>query len=84
MKKAQFEDSSEADTMRAEYDFKTMRVYRRGAARRKPNTEVLHVTIDDDVREVFPDATAVNEALRYLIRIAEHIVNKHETLNQRP
>ncbi len=61
MKKAKSKDLSEAHTMRGEYDFRKMRVYRRGPGRRRSDTDVLHVTIDDDVRSVFPDAAAVNE-----------------------
>jgi hypothetical protein len=69
--------------MRPEYDFTKLRVYRRGPGRRRSQTDVLHVTIDDDLRDVFPDATAVNEALRLLIRLGRDPANPHETLNQR-
>lgn len=83
MKKGQPKDSSEADTMRVEYDFSAMRVYRRGQGRRRSGKEVLHVTIDDDVRGAFPDAAAVNDALRMLIRLSQQSANRHETLDQR-
>ena len=84
MNKAKSKDSSEADTMRAEYDFDKMRVYRRGPGRRRQSdTDVLHVTIDDDVSRVFPDAAAINEALRLLIRQKRRGVGGHEALNQR-
>jgi len=83
MKKGRSKDSSEADTMRSEYDFKKMRVYRRGPARSRSENDVLHVTIDDDVRRIFPDATAVNEGLRLLIRLGHESVEVHETLDQR-
>ena len=84
MNKAKSKDSSEADTMRAEYDFDKMHVYRRGPGRRRQSdTDVLHVTIDDDVSRVFPDAAAVNEALRLLIRQKQRGVGGHEALNQR-
>ena len=69
--------------MRPEYDFKKMRVYRRGPGRSRSETDVLHVTIDDDVRRVFPDASAVNEGLRLLIRLSRDGAQGHETLNQR-
>ena len=82
MKKTKSKNSSEADTMRAEYDFTKMRVYRRGPGRNRSETEVLHVTIDDDVRRVFPDAAAVNEGLRLLIRLNRDGIKTHETLNQ--
>ena len=83
MKKAKSKDLSEADTMRGEYDFRKMRVYRRGPGRLRSETDVLHVTIDDDVRSVFPDAAAVNEGLRLLIRLSRDGVKTHEALNQR-
>ena len=83
MKKGKSKSSSEADTMRAEYDFRNMRVYRRGPGRHQTETEVLHVTIEDDVRHVFPDAAAVNEALRLLIRLGRDGVKANEALNQR-
>ena len=83
MRKGKSKNSSEADTVRAEYDFKKMRVYRRGPGRRRSETDVLHVTIDDDVRRVFPDAASVNEGLRLLIRLGRDGVKAHEALNQR-
>jgi hypothetical protein len=51
--------------MRAEYDFSKAK---RGqtAARYAEGTNV--VLLDPDVREVFPDSAAVNEALRTLTR----------------
>ncbi len=81
MKKGRSKNSPESDTMRAEYDFTKMRVYRRGPGRRQ--SEVLHVTIDEDVSQVFPDAGAVNEALRSLIRPERGGLNADEALNQR-
>lgn len=58
------------DTMRAEYDFSKAE---RGvtAARYAEGTNV--VLLDPDVAEIFPDARAVNEALRTLARLAKHI-----------
>ncbi len=35
------------------------------------------VCIDPDLLRAFPDSVAVNEALRALLRIAEHSVGKH-------
>ena len=79
-----WKSNSEADTMRVEYDFSKMRVYRRGPGRRRSAPDVLHVTIDDDVRSVFPDAASVNEGLRLLIRLGRDGVTADEALNQRP
>ena len=57
---------SDRDTMRAEYDFSKGT---RGvtAARYHEGTNV--VLLDPDVLAVFPDSTAVNEALRTLTRL---------------
>jgi hypothetical protein len=58
--KTEFEDR---DTMRSEYDFSSAR---RGvtAARYAEGSNV--VVIEADVRDVFPSAASVNEALRAL------------------
>jgi hypothetical protein len=56
------------DTMRAEYDFSKGT---RGvtAARYAEGTNV--VVLDPDVSEIFPDARAVNEALRTFARLTK-------------
>ncbi|MBU0655691.1 MAG: hypothetical protein KJ914_11265 [Gammaproteobacteria bacterium] len=57
----------EEDTMRPEYDFsggvrgKHYEAYRKGVT--------IMVGIEQDVAKVFPDAEAVNQALRTLIRL---------------
>ena len=56
------------DELRSEYDLKRLRVRRLGPER-KNFGEV--VRLESDVAEVFPDAESVNEALRFLIRIAK-------------
>jgi hypothetical protein len=59
------------DDMRPEYDFssgvrgKHYQAYRQG-------TNL--VPLDEDVAQVFPDAAAVNEALRLLIKLAKQRV----------
>lgn len=64
MKKASHtDDSGEQDTMRPEYDF-SRAVRGRTAARYAEGTNV--VVVGRDVLDVFPDSTAVNEALRAL------------------
>jgi hypothetical protein len=57
---------ADADTMRAEYDFSGA-VRGVTAARYAQGTNV--VLLDPDVAEVFPNARAVNEALRTLTRL---------------
>lgn len=61
------------DDMRSEYDFSN--------ARPNPYADrfkegVTIVTLDPDVAESFPDAAAVNDALRALIRIASQRAKK--------
>ncbi len=59
------------DDIRSEYDFSTgvrgrhFRAYRQG-------TNL--VPLDPDVAEMFPDAVAVNEALRLLVKLAKQRV----------
>jgi hypothetical protein len=57
-----------ADDLRPEYDFLSMRVVARGPRRRAPAPTVQ---LAEDVAQAFPDSQAVNEALRFLIRVTE-------------
>jgi uncharacterized protein (DUF4415 family) len=57
----------EDDDIRPEYDFHSLRLVARGPGR-KPKGEVT-VQLSADVAEAFPDSQAVNEALRFLVRI---------------
>ena len=54
------------DELRPEYDLRSLRVRKMGRGR-KSFGEI--VRLEPDVAEVFPDAEAVNEALRFLIRV---------------
>jgi hypothetical protein len=65
MKKTSNPDSE--DDLRPEYDFHALRLMARGPGR-KPRGEVT-VQLAPDVAEAFPDSQAVNEALRFLVRI---------------
>lgn len=61
-------DKSEMeDDLRAEYDLKSLRVRRLGSGRRSFGG--VTVRLEPDVAEMFPSADAVNEALRFLIRV---------------
>jgi hypothetical protein len=60
------------DDLKPEYDLSNHRVRRVGEGRRLMN----QIQLDVDVARVFPDSAAVNEALRFLIRITEQ--NKTE------
>jgi hypothetical protein len=64
MRKAKANEASEdRDTMRPEYDF-SRAVRGATAARYAEGTNI--VAVDPEVRDVFPDSSAVNEALRAL------------------
>jgi len=52
--------------LRAEYDLTKLRVRRLGPKRSRFGSIVQ---LDPDVEKVFPDSEAVNEALRFLIRV---------------
>ena len=62
-------DKNEAnDELRPEYDLERLEVRKLGPDRKNFGGAV--VRLEPDVAEVFPDAEAVNEALRFLIRVA--------------
>lgn len=56
------------DGLRPEYDLRSLRVRKLGPGRKSFGGVVR---LEPDVAEVFPDAESVNEALRFLIRIAK-------------
>lgn len=58
--------SDTEDDLRPEYDLKSLRVRKVGPKRTGFGG---YVQLAPDVAELFPDAEAVNEALRFLIRI---------------
>jgi hypothetical protein len=61
-------DKSEMeDDLRAEYDFQSLRVRKLGSGRKSFGGTT--VRLEPDVAEMFPSADAVNEALRFLIRV---------------
>lgn len=64
------------DELRPEYDFASMPGGVRGKYVARYGQGVNIVKLDDDVSAAFPDAKAVNDALRSLIRIARNKV-KH-------
>jgi len=59
------------DEVRPEYDFAAMRGAIRGKYADRYRQGVNIVKLDDDVATAFPNAQAVNEALRTLMRLAE-------------
>ena len=64
MKKAE----SELEGLRPEYDLRSLRVRKLGPGRK---TFGNVIRLEPDVADVFPDADAVNQALRFLIRITK-------------
>jgi hypothetical protein len=56
------------DELRPEYALRSLRVRKLGPGRKSFGGVIR---LEPDVAEVFPDAEAVNEALRFLIRIAK-------------
>jgi hypothetical protein len=62
-------DINESEDMREEYDFEKMKggVCEKYAKAFEDTATI--VLLDSDVAEVFPDAQAVNEALRTLARV---------------
>ena len=57
-----------ADELRPEYDLRSLPVRKVGSERKSFGGAT--VRLEPDVAEVFPDSESVNEALRFLIRIA--------------
>ncbi len=55
------------DDLKSEYDLSKLKVRGVGEGRNLLN----QIKLDVDVARVFPDSESVNEALRFLIRIAE-------------
>ncbi|PZO38337.1 MAG: hypothetical protein DCF19_16800 [Pseudanabaena frigida] len=66
MKKAELELE---DDLRPEYDLKSLRVRKLGSGRKSFGGSI--VRLEPDVAAIFPSADAVNEALRFLIRVTQ-------------
>ena len=69
------DDKLDYDDMKPEYDFSGMKEGVQGKYAKKFNEGTNIVRLDPDVAEVFVNDASVNEALRYLIRIAKSQVN---------
>ena len=59
-------ESELQDDMRPEYDLRALRVRRFGPGRQRFGDVIR---LEPDVADAFPDADAVNQALRFLIRV---------------
>ena len=74
MKKDELEDE-----LRSEYDLSTLRVRKLGPGR-KSFGDVIK--LEPDVAGAFPNADAVNEALRFLIRVTRENRNELPARNR--
>jgi hypothetical protein len=61
-------ESELEEDLRPEYDLRSLRVRKLGRGR-KAFGDVIK--LEPDVADVFPDADAVNQALRFLIRVTK-------------
>ncbi len=59
---------NESDELRPEYDLSTLRVRKLGPGRKSFGNVIK---LEPDVAGAFPSADAVNEALRFLIRVTK-------------
>ncbi len=70
-------DKSEVeDELRPEYDLNSLRVRRMGPERTGFGGQ--YIQLAPDVAKVFPNAEAVNEALRFLIRVTSEYKSSPE------
>ena len=69
-------DEITTDDLRPEYDFSAMKGGIRAKYAQRYRTGTNLVKIDPDVAKVFADDNAVNEALRELIKVARHQVQR--------
>ncbi|WP_107670464.1 hypothetical protein [Cyanothece sp. BG0011] len=57
------------DDLREEYDLTSLKVRKFGRNRKSFAGHIIR--LDEDVAEMFPNAEAVNEALRFLMRVTQ-------------
>ena len=60
------------DELQPEYDLRSLRLRKVGSGRKSFGG--VNIRLEPDVAEIFPDSEAVNEALRFLIRITKQNV----------
>jgi len=65
-------ESELEDELRPEYDLRSLRVRKLGPGRKSFGDVVR---LEPDVADAFPDADAVNQALRFLIRVTKENQN---------
>lgn len=64
-------DAEQEDEMRPEYDFSQLKGGVRGKYVERYRAGTNLVLLEPDVAQAFPDAAAVNEALRLLMKVAK-------------
>lgn len=73
MKRAETENAE--DELRPEYDFSKLKGRVRGKYAERYRAGTNLVLLEPDVATAFPDAKAVNEALRLLMKVAQKQVS---------
>lgn len=68
------------DELRSEYDLRSLKVRKLGAERKSFGGTIVRLELD--VAEMFPSADAVNEALRFLVRVTQE--KQPPTVGQQP
>ncbi len=63
------DETERSDELRPEYDLRSLQVRKVGSGRKSFGETTIR--LDPDSASVFPDTESVNEALRFLIRIAK-------------
>ncbi len=66
-------EAAQQDDMRPEYDFSQLKGRVRGKYVERYREGTNLVLLDSDVAAAFPDAKAVNEALRLLMNVAQRL-----------
>lgn len=61
-------ESEMEDELRPEYDLRSLQVRKLGSGRKRFGDIIR---LEPDVADAFPDADAVNQALRFLIRVTK-------------
>lgn len=69
-------DSEQEDDMRPEYDLSQLKGKARGKYVERYRAGTNLVLLDPDVATAFPDAEAVNKALRLLIEVAQKQISQ--------
>ena len=75
---------NDSDDLRPEYDFSKLKRAVRGKYFKRATAGTTLVLLEPDVAEAFPDAEAVNQALRALMKIARTQTNTGKSADKLP